>query len=398
MLSENSQPTPAIRAPVPLHPFRQFIVKLHSRCNLACDYCYVYSMADQRWRTRPRSMDDRVVKQTAARIGEHARRYQLNSIDVILHGGEPLLAGPTVIAQAVRDIRAAASADTTVRVTVQTNGTGLDTRFLRLFADLDIRVSVSLDGDQTAHDRHRRFADGRGSHASVSQALRWLTQSPHRSLFNGLLCTVDLRADPIASYAALIAFAPPMIDFLLPHGNWTAPPPGRPPDRTATPYADWLIAIFDRWYSSPLREVRVRLFEEIMHVLLGGSSRLEGVGLSPVAFVVIETDGAIESADILGSTYDGAAATGLHVAHNPLDAALTLPAIRARQSGAAGLSEGCRRCTLHRSCGGGLYAHRYRKGSGFDNASVYCADLYRLITYIKDVLKRDIAQLRTTHQ
>ena len=32
---------------------RQFLLKVHSRCNLACDYCYVYQHADQSWRTRP---------------------------------------------------------------------------------------------------------------------------------------------------------------------------------------------------------------------------------------------------------------------------------------------------------------------------------------------------------
>ena len=31
-------------------PFRQFILKVHSRCNLSCSYCYVYEMADQAWR------------------------------------------------------------------------------------------------------------------------------------------------------------------------------------------------------------------------------------------------------------------------------------------------------------------------------------------------------------
>jgi uncharacterized protein len=28
-------------------PFREFIVKVHSRCDLACDYCYMYEMADR---------------------------------------------------------------------------------------------------------------------------------------------------------------------------------------------------------------------------------------------------------------------------------------------------------------------------------------------------------------
>ncbi|NUR87671.1 MAG: hypothetical protein HOY71_26610 [Nonomuraea sp.] len=38
---------------------------------------------------------------------------------------------------------------------------------------------MSLDGDEHAHDRHRRFANGRGSHAQVSQSLRRLTDGPY---------------------------------------------------------------------------------------------------------------------------------------------------------------------------------------------------------------------------
>jgi uncharacterized protein len=34
-------------------PFQQYILKLHGWCNLSCNYCYVYEMADQSWRTRP---------------------------------------------------------------------------------------------------------------------------------------------------------------------------------------------------------------------------------------------------------------------------------------------------------------------------------------------------------
>ena len=35
------------------------------------------------------------------------------------------------------------------------------------------------------------------------------------------------------------------------------------------------------------------------------------------------------------------------------------------------------------TCGGGLYAHRFGRGNGFDNPSVYCADLARLIVGIR---------------
>ncbi|PZF91983.1 radical SAM protein [Micromonospora deserti] len=373
-------------------PIRQFVVKLHSRCDLACDHCYVYTMADQRWRSRPRTMSPLVLARVGERIGEHARRHRLDRAGVILHGGEPLLAGPDGIERAVGLIRRGA-APVPVRMTVQTNGVRLDDAFLRLFARLSVGVSVSLDGDRAAHDRHRRRPDGRGSHDLVQAALRRLTGS-YRQLFNGLLCTVELRNDPRTVYRSLLAYRPPVVDFLLPHGTWTSPPPGRPADPRHTPYADWLIPIFDEWYHSPGPPTRIRLFEEIIQLLLGGTSRLAGVGASPVAVAVVETDGAIELDDTLGAAHPGAGRTGLHVARDTFDAALDQPGFRTQQAGLTGLAAGCRACDLHRVCGGGLYTHRYRAGNGFDNPSVYCADLYRLIGHIRDAVRRDVAALR----
>jgi len=62
---------------------------------------------------------------------------------------------------------------------------------------------VSLDGIAEAHGRHRRFASGRGRYSavSVSAGLRRLRQFQH--LLSGLLCTIDLRNDPIATYDVL---------------------------------------------------------------------------------------------------------------------------------------------------------------------------------------------------
>jgi uncharacterized protein len=255
-------------------------------------------------------------------------------------------------------------------------------------------VSVSLDGDAAAHDRHRRRADGRGTHTAVREALRALTAEPYRRLFSGLLCAVDPRNPPVETYTALLEFGPPAVDFLLPHGTWSDPPPGRTAASTATPYADWLIAVFERWIAAPVKETRVRLFEEIINVLLGGHSGTEGVGLSPVAVVVVETGGAIEQSDMLAAAFHGAARTGLHVERDSFDAALRVPGVAARQLGMDALCGTCRVCAVRRTCGGGLYPHRYRQGSGFANPSVYCPDLYRLITHIRSRLDGYVAALR----
>lgn len=376
-------------------PFRQFILKMHSRCNLACDYCYVYEMADQSWRSQPLVMNPDTIRQTGARIAEHVQAHGLSDVHLMLHGGEPLLAGADRLEFAVNTIRRAVGDAAEVAVGVQTNGTRLNRDMLEMFARLGVRVSVSLDGDQRANDRHRRYPSGRGSHTDVLHALRLLNLPAYRDLFAGLLCTIDLDNDPVQTYETLLAFHPPSMDFLLPDGNWSTPPPRRSEASTAAPYADWLTAVFDRWYSAPRRETDLRFFSEILNLVLGGGSVVESVGLSPVSLIVIETDGSIEQVDVLKSAYAGAPETGLDVFQHSFDMALTHPSIVARQLGWGALSDTCRQCTIATICGGGLYPHRYRSGSGFRNPSVYCPDLFSLIRHIRDRVAADLRRLTT---
>ncbi|MCT9143852.1 FxsB family radical SAM/SPASM domain protein, partial [Streptomyces violarus] len=75
-------------------PFQQFVLKVHSRCNLDCVYCYLYRGQDSGWRDRPSRTPEDTMRHTAARIAEHVRAHGLERIRIELHGGEPLLGGP----------------------------------------------------------------------------------------------------------------------------------------------------------------------------------------------------------------------------------------------------------------------------------------------------------------
>ncbi|MFE3449824.1 FxsB family cyclophane-forming radical SAM/SPASM peptide maturase [Nonomuraea sp. NPDC059194] len=352
-------------------PFRQFVIKVHSRCDLACDHCYVYEHADQSWRRRPKVMSRETIAWTALRIAEHVKSHALDQVTVVLHGGEPLLAGPDRLRAVIEAIEAALAGACRLDLRIHTNGLLLDDDFLDLFEEKGVKVGVSLDGDRAAHDRHRRYADGRGSHARVLGSLALLRRRPH--LYAGLLCTVDVANDPIAVYEALVEQAPPRVDFLLKHATWDEPPDSG--------VGDWLTAVFDRWVADG-RPMAVRLFDSIESTSRGGPSLTEALGLEPSDLVVIETDGAYEQVDSLKAAYDGAPETGLDVFGQPLDEVARHPGIVARQRGIDGLAESCRRCPVVDSCGGGLYPHRYREGS-FVNPSVYCADLLKLITHVR---------------
>ncbi|WP_405361025.1 FxsB family radical SAM/SPASM domain protein [Kitasatospora sp. NBC_00085] len=365
-----------------LLPFTQFVVKVHSRCDLACDHCYVYEHADTSWRARPKVIGDEVLAKAAERIGEHAAAHGLTVVRVVLHGGEPLLAGPDRLRRAAEEFRSALPPGCALDLRIHTNGVLLSPAFCELFDQQDIKVGISLDGDRAANDRHRRFADGRSSHPQVLRAVALLRRPEYRHLYAGLLCTVDVDNDPVAVYDALAELDPPAVDLLLPHATWDQPPK-RPADRGENPYAAWLLAVYDRWEAAG-RPFAVRTFDSVHRTLHGLSSLTESLGLEPAALVVLETDGTFEQADSLKTAYDGAPATGLDVFTHSLDEVARHPGMVARQSGLAGLSATCRACPVVRSCGGGLYAHRYRADGGFDHPSVYCGDLMTLINGIAD--------------
>lgn len=374
--------------PAPVH---DIVLKIHQRCNLACDYCYVYSSVDQSWRDRPAAMPQDVWEAAVDKIGRHVVAHGSRGVRVVLHGGEPLLFGTDRIAALTTRLRAAVPGGCALEVGMQTNGVLLTARRLDALRPHRITYGVSIDGVPEVHDRHRVTHSGRGSFAAAARALDLLRRPEHRASYAGILCTVAAGTDPVACYEQLLAFDPPMIDLLLPHANWQHPPQ-RPHD-AATPYADWLIAVFDRWYTGG--ETRIRLFEDVISLLLGGASRSEQIGLSPASVVVIESDGAIEQVDALKSAYPGGCATGLDIRHDELDAVLEDPGMIARQLGTAALSDTCRACPVHRVCGAGHYAHRFRAGQGFRNPSVYCADLRKLIDHVhgrlSDTISRQVA-------
>ncbi|MEU1368394.1 FxsB family cyclophane-forming radical SAM/SPASM peptide maturase [Streptomyces sp. NPDC005803] len=359
----------------------QFVLKMHSRCDLACDHCYVYEHADTSWRGRPRAVTRQTLARAADRIAEHALAHGLPVVHVVLHGGEPLLAGPERIRNAAEELTRALDGISALDLRIHTNGVLLSEEFCELFAELGIKVGVSLDGDRASNDRHRRYADGRTSHPQVLRAVALLNRPGYRRLFAGLLCTIDVENDPVAVYDALVSLDPPRIDFLLPHATWDVPPPR--PHGSATPYADWLDVIYRRWDAAG-RPVPVRIFDSVLRTLRGESSLTESLGLAPADLVVIETDGTFEQADSLKTAYDSAPATGMNLVDHTLDEVLAHPGMLARQQGLEQLSDECRACPVVNSCGGGLYAHRYRTGSGFRNPSVFCADLMEMIMNIRD--------------
>lgn len=367
-------------------PLSSFILKVASRCNLNCTYCYEYNMGDQSWRTQPHFMSMDTVRKAAERVREHAIHHGLKSVSFSFHGGEPLLAGPQFFSDAVPTIRQILGPELRCSFGVQTNGTLISEELVQLFSREGIHIGLSLDGSAAVNDKNRIYAGGRGSYSDVLRGIRWLSVGEGRKIFRGILAVIDVNTNPIEVFESLAGLMPPSIDFLLPHGNWAVPPTGRTHDPLSTPYADWLIRIFDAWFTGAHSDISIRTFEEIIEYRLGGSGRLETLGLSPVSLICVAADGSVEGVDTLKASFPGAHKLGLNIFEHSFDDVLQHPSVRGRQLGLAALSRKCIECSHVATCGGGYYPHRWSPENDFRNPSIYCPDLMKLISYVQEAV------------
>ena len=150
------------------------------------------------------------------------------------------------------------------------------------------------------------------------------------------------------------------------------------------PVARYLIPIFDEWFSEDDPSVRIRIFEDLLKLLMGGSPDSDAFGSAAMSYVVIETDGSIEALDALRVCEANIACSGLNVRYHGFDdLARGCPlAYRALTEGFPPCAS-CRECPEHDICGGGYLPHRYARANGFDNPSVWCADVLALLTHIR---------------
>jgi uncharacterized protein len=373
-------------------PLHTYIVKISSRCNLNCTYCFIYNLADTQWRHQPKLMSSDTFRLICNRIVEHSRKHAKKDIALVLHGGEPLLGGIKHLAPLLEVARSVFSeAGIAVHLSMQSNGILFSPEIGDLLLRHNVSVGISIDGPPEINDRRRVDHQGRGSSERLALPLQLLA-SDYRPIFSGFLVVVDLDADPVSLLDYLFQFKPSSIDFLLPYDNWDRRPRGKENFDDA-PYGEWLISAFQHWYNldSP---TRIRYFASIIRLLLGGHTLVESAGLDPVNLIVVETNGDIESLDSLKGTYDRATTLGLNVRENSFDEAANHLSIIARQIGAAALCDACRACPIVAVCGGGYLPNRYSEADGFLNPSIYCRDLQAVIHHIEARVARDLDAYR----
>jgi uncharacterized protein len=356
-------------------PISQLLVKVATRCNIDCSYCYWFR--DASVYDKPKLMSDDVAHRLLQRIEEHVTRHSLVDLPIILHGGEPLLWGVENFYRFAAACEAISSrTGCEIPIAVTTNGVLIDNEWLDCFEAHNISVAISLDGPAHIHDIHRRTFQGNGTHAAVERAARMLA-SRDIGVIALAVCNPAFPPEHYVEFFAGCGIS--SYDIMIPDATVDETPPS---------IGGFYKGLFDLWLEANRSKptVHIRIISDMITALLGNNSPTEGVGHRAVELCTVMTDGSVEAHDVLRIAGDGFTHTKFNIFEHPIDEVRTEPRWKAARDASIDLCEKCRQCKFMNACGGGYLPHRFSRKNGYDNPSVYCDDLYAMFENMQSVL------------
>lgn len=362
-----------------------FVLKVASRCNLNCSYCYMYNLGDKTYMNQPKFMSLETITALAERLESYGNAANIRNMQIVFHGGEPLLLDRNYYDSCLKIFREKAPG-INLSYIVQTNGVSLDKDWYDWLQANQVKVGISIDGPESFHDAHRKFHNGKGSYREVADAVKL---GVHHGLV-GILSVLNINIPVQEYYQEMKELGIGSLNLLFPDGHYDRLPDAFDKTRFGrddyTPFADWLIELFTVWKNDKERP-SIKLFEHLLEMLMGEEDiGNQAFGLNNNGVVVIETNGGIEVTDSLRACYEGITRNEYNVSTHHIEDIFNDLLFEVYYHSHEMVSGQCLNCPVYDFCGGGFLGSRYAYRNGFDNPTIYCKDIVRLVSFLQNDL------------
>ncbi len=224
------------------------IIKLTETCNYNCGFCRYANH-----RRLDSGISEELVKKIVIESQDYTIKQGNNSINVIFHGGEPLLYGNKRLVDILKSIDICIKPGFSINYSIQTNASLMTEEWIELFKQYNFDVGISLDGPV---DLNRHWKDN--SKECVNVAI----EKYHELRKNGVRCGIlsVITNDHLASADSFFDFfTKNNIDSLglcycynQIDGNNVDP----------IKLGEWLIALYELYYNSEIL-IRIREFDTV---------------------------------------------------------------------------------------------------------------------------------------
>lgn len=318
-------------------------------CNLACDYCY-YSTCGGQVHQPVRTMDPVI-------LDSFIRQYMERSNGIASfawQGGEPLLAGLDFFHRVVSLQAKYAPPNTSISNGLQTNGTLINEAWARFFRTYNFLVGVSLDGPRSIHDSHRVTGSGKGSFELVMRGIKHLSAA---GVDYNILTVIHEdnvdRAEELISFYREHHFE--YVQF-IPCMDFRSQQSGQPGRFRISPeaYGRFLCEVFDLWYNDGRPDFSVRMFDNMLSVMMHQEPELCVHRSSCPKMMLLESSGDAYPCDFFIDAKHRLGSIG----ETRLENLLQSPVYDDFLSIKPNMSDACRMCEFLSFCGGGCPRNR----------------------------------------
>ncbi len=351
------------------------VFKISERCNLKCDYCYFFFGGDETWKKHPPLVPRQVVEDLGAFSARAARDHQIENIDIVFHGGEPLLMSKPRFEEMCNTLRSYEN-NFKFNFALQTNAVLIDDGWVDIFERHQVGVGVSLDGPAVVNDLHRLDLKGQSSYDRTVAGLRTLQKAAEQKRMAppGLLSVINPFVDGTKTYRHFVHdLGVKQMSFLTPDYTWDSvidPTIVRGVER-------FLLSALRAWLADKNPKIKIRVFSELLAAMVDPRA-LELVHAYRDDYrgiISVSSNGDLGPEDTLRTVDPRFASMGLNVGTHNLSDLFESEVWREQASAVTVRPEKCAKCDWWKICKAGRPINRHSKSKGFSNHSLYCSGL-----------------------
>ncbi|MCU7618163.1 radical SAM protein [Chryseobacterium sp. PBS4-4] len=360
------------------------VLKVASRCNLNCSYCYVYNKGDETYKNKPKIFSIELNHILLKRILDYMNKYNINLYTIVFHGGEPLLAGIEYYKDFIRTYEEFFFATgKTINFVMQTNGTLLDKEFTQALFELDISIGISMDTTEATNSRYRVYHNNKSSYNEIKNGIDLCNEIIGNA---GILSVINVEDTPIDTYSHLRSLNVNYANLLFPDENHDT----ILLNDTRGKIGKWLTEMFDLWFFDKDNDKpEIPLFSTLIKLILAIPDGNDIMGKGFGGTMIIETNGDIETNDTLRVCKSGITKSDYNIKNDALDSIKNIPLAELYYFAHHRLSQTCKDCILEDICAGGYLINRYSNKNGFNNESVYCQDIVKLVCHVQNIIAKE---------
>lgn len=228
------------------------ILRTTNNCNLNCKYCYAkneefaYGDSDTKFKKNIYNLINYIEK---------LRLYKDKKINVILHGGEPLLIKASTYEEFFKALQ---EKNIPVNLSVQTNGTLINKSTLEILKKYDVHIGISLDGSDETQNSNRLYHNGKNSFKEVMKTINLLNKENIRF---GVIITIS--KSNIGREAELYNFiAKNQLNCSIRPAFPVKQVENNKNIMTNDEYFNFFIRLFDIWYNDERFQVSIKQIAE----------------------------------------------------------------------------------------------------------------------------------------